>query len=86
MSVMFTMPSLQKIVLLIAVLFAIWQAFKWLSRINRVRATAESAHRRATATARRQTATPIEETRKCGSCGAYVPIGASCCGKLQNRA
>jgi hypothetical protein len=83
---MFTKPRLQKDVLLSAVRFALWQAFKRMSRINRVRATAESAHRRATATARRQTATPIEETRKCGSCGAYVPVGASCCDKLQNRA
>lgn len=85
MAAMFTIPSLQKIILLVAVLFAIWQAFKWLSRLNRVRAAAETAHRRRAPTAR-QDAARVEETRKCGSCGAYVPVGASCCGKLNSPA
>jgi hypothetical protein len=88
---MFSMPGLPKLLLLIAIIVVIWQAFKIIGRVQKARiAEAQARVREAKAQARnpRQAHTQapsgrtgVAETRECRICGAYVAQGSSACGK-----
>lgn len=82
---MFSLPSLSKLLILIAVIVAVWQGFKILSRMQRARqAEAEARLRQAQAQARaaqQRRAGAVEETRQCRVCGAYVAKGTGGCGR-----
>lgn len=81
---MFTIPTLPKILLIVAVIGLLW----WWHRRNRIRARERAELDRgnpadkARAKARNNPAKPIEDMAQCRVCGAYVPAaGASNCGK-----
>ena len=79
MAAMFSIPSLQKLVVLILVVIVVWKGFQILGRLGRERQTANVPPRRAPAAKRESGA--VEETRHCGVCGAYVSAGAGKCGR-----
>ncbi|MFZ5792048.1 MAG: hypothetical protein ACOY3L_15260 [Pseudomonadota bacterium] len=83
---MFSLPSLSKLLVLVAVIVLVWQGFKMLGRLQRARqAEAEARLRQAQAQARaaqqRRSAGAVEETRQCRVCGAYVAKGMGACGR-----
>jgi uncharacterized protein len=75
---MFAIPGLQKLLLLAAIVGAVWWGFKFVGTLGRLRKDAE---RRAKARASGEATRPVggraggevEETVKCRVCGAYVP-------------
>ena len=82
--------SLQKLIVLAAVIAAIWYGFKWIGRAQRIRdgerkSGERSFGERLRKSMREKTGTAdaeiVEETEKCPVCGAYVPVGGSACGK-----
>ena len=83
--VMFGLPSVQKILVLVAILAFVWYGFKFLGRLKDTRA-AEARERDLKTPDRKATpaeaALDVEETVLCATCGAYVPArGATNCGK-----
>jgi uncharacterized protein len=65
-----------KLLVLIAVVAAVWYGWKYVTRINQLRT---DERRR---TPRREThALDAEDTKKCRVCGAYVTEGAQSCGR-----
>jgi hypothetical protein len=77
---MFTIPSLPKLFILIAVIAAVWYGFRFLGRIDRLRQEAARAARRQAGQRRsgaaaggRGDVAQVEDTLKCRVCGAYVP-------------
>ncbi len=83
--VMFGLPSMQKILVLVAILAFVWYGFKFLGRLKATRA-AEARERDLKTPDRKATpaeaALEVEETVLCATCGAYVPArGSSDCGK-----
>jgi len=72
---MFAIPSLSKLVVLIAIIVAVWYGFKFLGQIDRARKEAQRRAQR-TQTARRRAPPPpeqvVEDMVKCSKCGAYV--------------
>ena len=73
--------SLQKLLVLAAIVAAVWYGFQWLSRLDRQR----KAERRPRASRRRgtgpaKTGEP-EDMSRCPGCGAYVVAKTACgCG------
>ena len=88
---MFSMPGLPKILVLITIIVVVWQAFKFIGRVQKARiAEAQARVREAQAQARgqrqaRSQGSPgrgaVAETRECRVCGAYVAQGMGACGK-----
>jgi hypothetical protein len=89
---MFSMPGLPKILVLVIIIVVIWQAFKFIGRVQKARiAEAQARVREAKAQAHGQRqaraqpsagrATTVAETRQCRVCGAYVAQGTGACGK-----
>jgi len=78
MAAMFSIPSLQKLVVLILVVIVVWKGFQLLGRLGRERQAANVPPRRAPAAKRESAAV---ETRQCTACGAYVGAGAGKCGR-----
>jgi hypothetical protein len=79
MTAMFTIPTLQKLIVLVIVLVAVWKGFQLLQRLGRARNAASAPPRQAPAARRDSTA--VQETRQCAACGAYVSAGAGKCGR-----
>jgi hypothetical protein len=79
MTVMFSIPSLQKLLVLIAVVVLVWKGFQLLGRLGRERDKPNPSPRQAPTAKRNEGA--VEETRACGVCGAYVSARAGNCGK-----
>jgi hypothetical protein len=89
---MFTIPSLPKLFWLILIIAAVWYGFKYLGRIDNARkraavdaVRAAAARAGAQRTAGRETRgdlAQVEDTVKCRTCGAYVPVRSpSRCGR-----
>ena len=81
MAPMFGLPSLQKLLVLAAIVALVWFGFKLIGRLDRQRKDAAAVGRRdrrgGRADARRGS---VEDMVKCRVCGAYVPArGASTC-------
>jgi hypothetical protein len=81
---MFTIPTLPKILLIVAVIGLLW----WWHRRNQIKARERAEldrgnpAGRASAKAKNSPAKPIEDMALCRVCGAYVPAkGAIRCGK-----
>jgi uncharacterized protein len=91
---MFTIPSLPKLFWLILIIAAVWYGFRYLGRIDKARKQAAVDAVRAAAgragaqrTAGRQARADlaqVEDTVKCRTCGAYVPVRSpSRCGRTE---
>ena len=86
---MFSLPSLQKLILLAAVVAAVWYGFKFLGRLQKARdeearlreKRAARPAKKASAEAARSGAGTVEDLVPCPKCGAYVRAGSTCsCG------
>ncbi|HEV7372651.1 hypothetical protein [Arenibaculum sp.] len=77
---MFSLPKLLTLALIILV---VWYGFKWISRVNRLRAEqARPVGRRAPGAAAPGKGSRAEEMEKCRVCGVYVaPASAAACGR-----
>jgi len=85
---MFGLPSLQKLIVLAAVVAAVWYGFKFLGRLQKAReAEAKLREQEAARPAKRssgesQKSGAVEDLVPCPSCGAYVRAGSTCsCGR-----
>lgn len=81
---MFSFPSLSKLLVVFAVLTAVWIGFRWLSRLERARKAEVKADAKPkpSATARSAPRDPsVEEMRACPTCGTFVLKGAGRCEK-----
>jgi hypothetical protein len=77
---MFGMPSLSKILILVAIISAIWFGFRLLGQLDRQRRDAarkEKGHSRAQHAKPRQ----VDDMVKCDVCGTFVARGSNGCGK-----
>lgn len=76
---MFGFPSLSKILLLIAIISAIWFGFRLLSQLDRQRrdvARKKEGRARAQGTPRQ-----VDDMVKCDVCSTFVARGSGDCGK-----
>lgn len=81
--------SLQKLLVLAAVIGAVWYGFKWISRLQQVRDAQDGTKpkkRRWPGTARRAKEEPpqkaAEDMTECPVCGTFVAArGAAACGR-----
>ena len=80
MAAMFSIPSLQKLLVLVLIVVVVWKGFQLLNRLGRERKAADVPPRKAPA-AKRSSEGAVQETRQCAVCGAYVSAGAGKCGK-----
>ncbi|MEX2010074.1 MAG: 50S ribosomal protein L32 [Dongiaceae bacterium] len=82
---MFGIPSLGKLLVLVAIVAIVWFGFRLIGRLDQSRK--DEARLKKRAGARRgsraaETAATVEDTVKCPTCGAYVPArSASSCGR-----
>ncbi len=80
---MFTLPTLPKILLIVAVIGVVW----WWHRRNQIKAREReeldrNPRTRTGSGAKGKPAKPIEDMAQCRVCGAYVPAkGATRCGR-----
>ena len=79
MAAMFSIPSLQKLLVLVLVILVVWKGFQLLNRLGRERKAANVQPRKAPAAKRAEAA--VQETRQCAVCGAYVSASAGKCGE-----
>ncbi len=87
---MFGLPSIQKLIVLAAVVAAVWFGFKFLGRLQEAR-KAEAKLREGKGKEPAPKAKPskddgaggqVEDLVPCPSCGAYVRAGSTCsCGQ-----
>jgi uncharacterized protein len=77
---MFGLPSFSKILILVAIISAIWFAFRLLGQLDRQR---RDAVRRKKERARAQGPTPrqVDDMVKCDVCGTFVARGSKACGR-----
>lgn len=80
---MFSIPSLGKIIVLVAIVAVVWYGFRWFSQLDHARKRAERQQPAARKTADAGTArTGVEETVRCPVCDAFVAArGATSCGR-----
>jgi len=85
---MFGLPSIQKLIVLAAIVAAVWYGFKFLGRLQQAR-KAEAKLRegkngqpaKKSGEAARRRGDAVEDLVPCPSCGAYVRAGSTCtCG------
>lgn len=75
---MFSIPSLGKILVLVAIIALVWYGFKLVGRLDQQRK--EAVRRREDRPAK--PGPRVEETERCRSCGAFVAAsGATSCGR-----
>jgi uncharacterized protein len=77
---MFSMPSLSKILILVAIISAIWFGFRLLGQLDRQRrdvARKEKDRARARGSAPRQ----VDDMVKCEVCGTFIARGSGDCGQ-----
>ncbi len=77
---MFGLPSLSKLLLLVAIISAIWFGFRLLSQLDRQR---REVARKEKERARPQGAKPrqVDDMVKCAVCGTFTARGSTGCGK-----
>ena len=74
------MFSLTKLLTLALLVLAVWYAFKWAARVNRIGREHERTRRQAAGEKRRTI--PAEDMVRCADCGVYVsPTSATACGR-----
>jgi hypothetical protein len=75
---MFGFPSLSKVLILIAIISAIWFAFRLIGQLDRQRRVSRKEKERA----RSQGPTPrqVDDMVKCDVCGTFVARGSKECG------
>ena len=72
---MFGLPSLGKLLLLIAIVLAVWYGFKWIGRLDAQRKAAakrSAAERRGSVKRRSGSESVTEEMVQCPACETYV--------------
>ena len=76
---MFSLPTLPKLLLLVAIIGAVW----WWHRRNQIRAREQAElDRGARGGTKNKPVKPVEDMAQCKVCGAYVPAkGATRCGR-----
>ena len=88
---MFGLPSIQKLIVLAAVVAAVWYGFKFLGRLQEQRKAEAKLHEgKGAKSARKSTASQdaakskggqVEDLVQCPACGAYIQAGSKCdCG------
>jgi len=87
---MFGLPSIQKLIVLAAVVAAVWYGFKFLGRLQEARKAEAKLRKADGARPARQagahdkaakTAGEVEDLVPCPGCGAYIQAGSKCsCG------
>ncbi len=84
MAAMFGIPSLGKLLVLVAIVAAVWFGFQFIGRLDRLRKDEARLKKRAGASRGKaaEAATAVEDTVKCPTCGAYVSArSSSSCGR-----
>ncbi len=77
---MFSIPSFSKLLVLVVIVAAVWIGFRLIGRLDQARK--QEARRQAPGSRKEKPRVDVEETVKCGVCGAYVAArGASSCGR-----
>jgi hypothetical protein len=74
---MFSVPSLSKLLLLVAIISAIWFGFRLLGQLDRQRRDAARREKKAAAGKARQ----VDDMVKCVVCDAFTARGSKACGK-----
>jgi hypothetical protein len=77
---MFGMPSLSKILILVAIISAIWFGFRLLSQLDRQRREVARKEKERTR-AQRPTPRQVDDMVKCDVCGTFIARGSTGCGK-----
>jgi uncharacterized protein len=85
---MFGLPSIQKLIVLAAVVAAVWYGFKFLGRLQQARKEEAKLREgkngqpaKKAGEAAQRPGDAIEDLVPCPSCGAYVRAGSTCsCG------
>jgi uncharacterized protein len=83
----FSIPSLQKLLVLVAIVMAVWTVFKFVGQLDRARREAGGTRRKSiwpwqSRSGAGKTSDRIEQTQKCRICGAYVPTNEpTACGR-----
>ena len=67
--------SLQKIMVLAAILGAVWWGYKWISRLEQIRDAKDRLKKKRTADAPRRRAEKVEEMVECPACHTYQVLG-----------
>ncbi|MEO3430983.1 hypothetical protein AAFN88_19165 [Pelagibius sp. CAU 1746] len=91
---MFGLPSIQKLIVLAAVVAAVWYGFKFLGRLQKAREEEARLRESQGGKPARKAGAPkdgakgksqggqVEDLVQCPSCGAYVQAGSTCdCGR-----
>ncbi len=73
---MFSVPSLSKLLLLVAIISAIWFGFRLLGQLDRQRRDAARQEKKAAAAKARQ----VDDMVKCSVCGIFTARGSKSCG------
>ena len=84
MAAMFGIPSLGKLLVLVAIVLAVWFGFQFIGRLDRLRKDEARLKKRAGASRGKAAgkAAAVEDTVKCPTCGAYVSArSSSSCGR-----
>ena len=74
---MFGIPSLSKLLLLVAIISAIWFGFRLLGQLDRQRRDAARQQKKAAAAKARQ----VDDMVKCAVCDAFTARGSKACGR-----
>ncbi len=87
---MFGLPSIQKLIVLAAVIAAVWYGFKFLGRLQEARKAEAKLREANSGRPAKKGNSPqssakgggqVEDMAQCPSCGAYFPAGGKCsCG------
>ena len=79
---MFTLPSIGKILVIVAVILLVWYGFKLVGHLDRKRKEAARVQNKSAGRTRRgaQQGPVVHDLVKCPACGSYVtgPIAGTC--------
>ncbi len=75
---MFGLPSIGKILVIAAILAAVWFGFRLIGRLDRERKQALKEAGEAKATKGAETRKSVRDLTECGSCHAFVAPAAVC--------
>lgn len=79
---MFTIPTLPKILIIVAVIGLLWWWHRRSQIKARERAELDKGAGAARTKAKNNPVKPVEDMAPCRTCGAYVPaVGATACGR-----
>lgn len=79
---MFTLPSVGKLLVVVAIILVVWYGFKLVGHLDRKRKEAARVQRSGAAGSRRrpQAGPVVQDLVKCPACGSYVagPLSGAC--------